>query len=155
MSFEEKMKEKVRNSIEEKREWRKDSAEKMMVYLRGQGWRPIDKEGAFWESNAGVGLNLSSAYVTAKNAEYDKSLQNGISNHTRDIRCNKCGNNVAESWDTSHAGYYGLVDARVDGGYFSKHLSDGVTYRFSLCEKCLVDLFKTFSILPDVNVYMD
>jgi hypothetical protein len=43
---------------------------------------------------------------------------------------------------------YGL-SAVVSGCYGSTHLSDLVTYRFELCEKCLSELFAGFKIPPD------
>jgi hypothetical protein len=69
---------------------------------------------------------------------------------TDDIICNKCG----ESCEVSEGyGYEGLIGARVDGGYGSKHLGDLERYEFDICEKCLVEWFKTFKINPHKGEY--
>jgi hypothetical protein len=44
--------------------------------------------------------------------------------------------------------FNGLVEVEVSGAYDSTHLEDCTNYTFSLCEKCLVELFETFSISP-------
>ncbi len=52
-----------------------------------------------------------------------------------DYVCNKCGlpcNNL------------GLLDEVVRGGYESVDFSDQDVYEFSICEKCLKELFATF-----------
>lgn len=61
--------------------------------------------------------------------------------------CNKCGGSLCDD------GYYpyGLVETKVGGGYNSEHLTDLLTYTFSICEKCLRDLFSTFKIPPTVT----
>lgn len=46
--------------------------------------------------------------------------------------------------------FNGLIEVRVDGCYSSDHLRDCTAYRFSICEKCLVELFSTFKIKPDI-----
>lgn len=48
----------------------------------------------------------------------------------------------------------GLIGAVVHAGYDAEHLTDGVTYSFSLCEKCLSDLFNQFKVpvtVKDIN----
>ena len=65
-----------------------------------------------------------------------------------DIICNKCGCSLKEG-DSFVEDFYGLTNASVSGGYFSKKLDDGTTYNFSLCESCLVELFDTFKIPVD------
>jgi hypothetical protein len=55
------------------------------------------------------------------------------------IICNKCGE---ESKSSAYAG--ALTDATVCAGYDSSHLDDGAMYSFDLCEKCVVELMKTF-----------
>ena len=56
--------------------------------------------------------------------------------------------NMVEGQFTDH---YGLVNARVAGGYLSSALEDQVVYGFSLCEECLVELFKSFKEPPSVS----
>jgi hypothetical protein len=54
--------------------------------------------------------------------------------------CNKCLSSLA-----SESGcFYGLIDAEVIGGYESTELDDGDVHKFSLCEKCLMELFLSF-----------
>lgn len=60
-----------------------------------------------------------------------------------DILCNKCGASLKCELNTN-----GLVEAEVRGGYDSPHLTDGEIYEFSLCEKCLVELFENFKFPP-------
>jgi hypothetical protein len=57
--------------------------------------------------------------------------------------CNKCKGPCLIEGDI-----YGL-SATVSGGYNSTHLTDMVTYRFELCEKCLSELFAGFKVPPD------
>lgn len=45
---------------------------------------------------------------------------------------------------------HGLHDAEVSGGYESYHLFDCTTYKFSICEKCLRELFNQFKIKPTI-----
>jgi hypothetical protein len=61
------------------------------------------------------------------------------------VFCNKCGESC-EPWvsDNGRATGHGLIEAKVSGGYSSPILPDGHSYCFSLCEKCLVELMKTF-----------
>jgi hypothetical protein len=53
----------------------------------------------------------------------------------------------------------GLVGAVVHAGYGAEHLTDGVTYSFSICEKCLSDMFTNQFRVPvtvkDVNDVMN
>lgn len=52
-----------------------------------------------------------------------------------------------------NSGPHGLVDAEVSGGYHSHFLNDMSNYRFSLCEKCLRELFTSFKVPPKVWLY--
>lgn len=63
---------------------------------------------------------------------------------TEDILCNKCGNSCM---DKSGYNYEGIIEYEMRGGYGSK-LGDMVGFRFSLCETCLEELFKTFKLNP-------
>lgn len=62
-----------------------------------------------------------------------------------DVICNKCGESCM-SVDDDFKTPYGLNEVVVSGGYYSNYLEDLTTYTFSLCEKCLSELFKTFLI---------
>ena len=72
--------------------------------------------------------------------------------------CNKCGN-TCRSDDAIEVGkrcdfdatqdFYGLINAKVRGGYFSPHLFDLVLYKFDICEKCLKEYFDSFVIPAD------
>lgn len=57
-----------------------------------------------------------------------------------DVFCNKCG----ESCKGAIGNLNGLIEAKVSGAYDSTHIGDGDVYEFSLCEKCLSELFDTF-----------
>jgi Fe-S-cluster containining protein len=66
-----------------------------------------------------------------------------------DIICNKCGGSCCTKFDPiENTDFYGLIEASFSTGYFSQHLPDGFIYSFSLCEKCLAELFKSFKIEP-------
>ena len=56
--------------------------------------------------------------------------------------CNKCGFVYDHEGDDPE----GLVGCEVTGGYGARHLTDGITYTFSICEKCLSELFDTFHV---------
>lgn len=59
-----------------------------------------------------------------------------------EIFCNKCSMSCR-----GHIGNFnGLIEARVCGAYDSSHLEDGSVYKFSLCERCLLELFSTFKL---------
>lgn len=70
------------------------------------------------------------------------------------IPCNKCGKETGKIDHKHHVGYYGLVNAKVTGGYWSEDLSDCVEYKFSLCEKCLAELMLSFKIPVQQRLYM-
>lgn len=67
--------------------------------------------------------------------------------------CNKCGESqlYAREDGFSHSEIYGLPEITIIGGYWSKYLSDNTKYQFSLCEKCLNELFDTFKIPVEMN----
>jgi hypothetical protein len=70
---------------------------------------------------------------------------------TDDIICNKCGASCIEDFEglPSTEVAYGLIEAEVEGGYYSTYLEDQQSYTFSLCEKCLKELFDKFVIPPE------
>jgi hypothetical protein len=61
----------------------------------------------------------------------------------KEIRCNKCGKSCKSKEDPSN--FYGLF-AEVTGHFYSPCLEDCQTYKFDICEACLVKLFKTFKV---------
>lgn len=68
--------------------------------------------------------------------------------------CNKCGNTCEssdekESVGDLHPTSYGLIDGVVSGHYFSPALEDCTSYKFDLCEKCLIEIFNSFVILAE------
>lgn len=63
-----------------------------------------------------------------------------------DIICNKCGNSCYSGFS-----YEGLIEANIIGGYGSKSIGDMEHYCFSMCEDCLMELFKTFKHNPYVS----
>jgi hypothetical protein len=48
---------------------------------------------------------------------------------------------------------YGLIKAQVMGGYYSTGLEDESSYSFSICEKCLAEIFKKFKIPVKKQTY--
>lgn len=62
------------------------------------------------------------------------------------IICNKCGENLIVYEIGDHIECEGLVEVEARGGYWSHYIGDNNTYRFSLCERCVVELNKTFKI---------
>lgn len=63
---------------------------------------------------------------------------------TDDIICNRCGG----SCRTRIGNYEGLVEAVVEGGDGAL-LGDMVRFTFSICEKCLGQIFLTFKHSPE------
>jgi len=61
--------------------------------------------------------------------------------YVTDVFCNSCGKSCKKG-----NGLYGLIDTKVRGGYYSSTLDDMTTYVFSLCEECLCEIFKKFSL---------
>lgn len=66
--------------------------------------------------------------------------------------CNQCGKSCQIDHNVS-SDNYGLINAKVYGGYYSNKLEDGVGYTFSLCEPCLSEMFSKFKIKPDKEEY--
>lgn len=66
-----------------------------------------------------------------------------------DVICNKCG----KSCKGEMGNFNGLIETKVIGAYDSMCLSDQDTYVFSLCEQCLVELFKTFKHHPQRTIF--
>ena len=65
--------------------------------------------------------------------------------------CNKCGMSCQ-----GHVGNWnGLINCEVAGAYDSSHFDDGAVFIFSLCEKCLVDLFATFKLSAYVGNFLN
>jgi len=75
----------------------------------------------------------------------------GIVRDPKSYVCNRCGGSLAGDADMGFGEQYGLVEASVSGGYSSPHLFDCTTYTFSLCEKCLRQLFAKFEVPPAVS----
>jgi hypothetical protein len=66
-----------------------------------------------------------------------------------DVVCNKCGGSCyAGDFGVGEKAFEGLIEAEVNGGYYSKRLGDMNKYVFSLCEDCVVELFRSFKINP-------
>lgn len=73
-----------------------------------------------------------------------------------ELLCNMCGGCMCHNiktrsgtWSTNDP--HGLFEAQVVGGYESYHLLDLNRYTFSLCEKCLRQLFIQFKIKPTID----
>jgi hypothetical protein len=76
---------------------------------------------------------------------------------TVDIICNKCGetcSNLKRFHNASQhqmCGFSGLNEIEVHGGYDSQFIGDMTSWRFSLCEKCLSQIVKSFKIPHEVK----
>jgi hypothetical protein len=81
----------------------------------------------------------------------DSCNNSGIIIDPKERLCNNCGECLCPLDTISHSDPHGLVNARVTGGYNSYHLMDCTSYVFSICEKCLRQLFINFKIEPTVN----
>lgn len=89
--------------------------------------------------------------------EVDKMFKKLKSNE--DKLCNKCGKTVFVGQPGEEKHSFGLMDAKVNFGYFDSDPAagvelgfyDGDTYRFSLCAKCLKALFDAFYIFPEMS----
>lgn len=62
---------------------------------------------------------------------------------TTDILCNRCGESCKGDLN-----FNGLIEAQVVGAYDSTSLLDNVIYTFSMCEKCLSEMFRYFAHQP-------
>ena len=71
-----------------------------------------------------------------------------IKSKTKDIICNKCRRSCQSGMSGTTPDYDGLLETSITGGYHSK-LGDEVTYTFSICEKCLKEIFDSFLIPPE------
>ena len=69
-----------------------------------------------------------------------------------DVTCNKCEGSCREVGMEDY-GFNCLIEHKITGGYGSAHLGDMTSYTFSLCEKCLVEMFDTFKIPVEVIQY--
>ena len=70
-----------------------------------------------------------------------------------EVYCNKCGNkhSYSEAYFLKikeNVHYSGLC-ITFRAGYYSKVLSDGTEYNFSLCDACIAALFTTFKFPPE------
>lgn len=60
-----------------------------------------------------------------------------------DIICNRCGAIMNHDITGEPEG---LTECYIEGGYDSKYIGDGVSFKFDLCEGCVVELMKQFII---------
>jgi len=68
--------------------------------------------------------------------------------------CNLCSGCVCPIGTHNEQFSHGLFEAEVSGGYDSYHLLDTTNYKFSLCEKCLRNIFIQCKIPPTISSYM-
>lgn len=73
---------------------------------------------------------------------------------TEAVFCNKCGEDCTPFETVDSLDPHGLIEVEVGGGYASPHLEDLTTYTFSLCEACLIELFKGFKIPVATRSYV-
>lgn len=73
---------------------------------------------------------------------------------TTDILCNKCGGSCKlYEFKENDFEFGGLIEVKIMGRYFSSHLEDCRDYTFSICEKCLKELFESFKIAIATSEY--
>jgi hypothetical protein len=68
----------------------------------------------------------------------------------KEILCNRCAGPQRPLGTHNEQYPHGLEEAEITGGYESYHLFDMTTYKFSICEKCLREMFNQFAIKPTV-----
>jgi len=92
----------------------------------------------------GYGLDHSGSY---RNLPYIATLNDRVNMEEpcEEIRCNYCGENCKDGFGDIMENY-GLINARVKGGYYSPALDDLTSYRFDLCERCLLKMFAKFKL---------
>lgn len=66
------------------------------------------------------------------------------------VLCNRCAGPQRPLGTMNEQYPHGLESVSASGGYDSYHLLDMTTYTFSICEKCLRELFNQFVIKPTV-----
>ena len=154
-------KEHVSNQVKEyydeffviERDWTPEQQEK---FLNDHGWtqnKPTSKWGTDMWSHPDcsfVGCSKLVALGMAFRDECKKKRKQEIRDRTAVIKCNKCGDNLLRG----EMGYYGMIDAEVNGGYDSDPLEDTLIYRFSLCEKCVYEMFLSFKEFPSIKSYL-
>ena len=65
---------------------------------------------------------------------------------TSDIICNMCGEScMVDLYGTDSKDFYG-TSINIEGGYYSKHIGDGIGYKFDICEKCVANIIKNLKI---------
>lgn len=99
------------------------------------------------------------AYMQESLEQDKQKRKEQLEKYELEICCNKCGVDLKKYATNVNnekfcVGYYGLIDAKASGGFESTELRDTFMYRFSLCEKCLVELFETFKVKPEMWNYM-
>jgi hypothetical protein len=130
--------------------------------LLDNGWRRRQDDfiGVFWKMpDNECSVQMQCAFEMEWQNQQRRKRKEDIENYSADVFCNKCGKDMRvmeKSADGKEfcVGYYGLVDAVVSGGYESTALNDCTIYTFCLCEKCLMDLFAEFKILPQIDTYL-
>jgi hypothetical protein len=144
--------------------------EEKVTLLIDRGWhrnkphKLEGPEGPFYLESWGhrerdiLGWTVDMAWKSEKRQTAKEQLEAAYADRTTELHCNKCGENMKRfstdaDGETFCVGYYGLVDAELSGGFYSDPLSDCTTYRFSLCEKCVMELFETFKVPPHVETY--
>lgn len=71
------------------------------------------------------------------------------------MRCNKCGNEAEQGENHMSEGFLWneqFKNIELSFGYLSKF--DNETWKFTLCEECILDMVKTFKYVPQ-GFYID
>ena len=62
-------------------------------------------------------------------------------------QCNKCGKEVDMMDEENYVEQSLLHEFKVNFGYGSKH--DSETWKFDVCDDCMIEFIQTFKIEPD------
>lgn len=137
------------------KELEKISYKENHAYLVSRGWH--EREGWWYDrpnpNKTGIGSTMEGAIRIASRRDEKLDEVFGMHDGTVEVVCNKCGESCRRNNGDLFMGYYGLINAKVSGGYMSDPLQDGKTYKFSLCEKCLNNIFKKFKIKVEEDFY--
>jgi hypothetical protein len=134
---------------------KKDSIQLNAKKIKSLGWFKhnnlwYESEKHFKDGKRGVSLTY--ALYIIKNRELEKnSRKQLIKEGLENVLCNQCGEKCYSDYAPD---YYGLIDCKVSGGFSSEYLIDGNIYTFSLCEKCLTEMFEKFKIPVIIEKYI-
>jgi len=151
--FEQNIKEQVISQNQFKEDnYEKFSVEEKENFLKENGWIKSQKNDSFgisfWKKPSWSSyLNLEMSFIHAKKEEEEKKELK------QDKFCNNCGKCITKKEEGTFLGDYGLL-GKYSTGYFSDPLFDTLTFKFCICEECLLNMFLNFEKMPSVEQYI-